>query len=257
MGTNRWLFFRDRDSSRCGQSYRGHDSGVAGPGGVPLLVRPLLLPLAAIALVVPGCAPETAPAQISRVAGPKATAEVPVPEPRRVQVALNPVQARILVGAKDQLSWGTVYDGAYVRIPYPGGDVPREQGVCTDVVVRALRNADIDLQRLIHEDMRRAWGEYPRYAGLSRPDPNIDHRRVPNQIRFLKRHGRDLGTSLREWLPGDFVFWKLDGGLDHVGVLSDLLGASGDPCVIHNLGGVREEDVLRRWKIVGHYRYPP
>lgn len=168
---------------------------------------------------------------------------------------------KIVEGARKQLDWGTVYDNRYVRLSYPGGDLPRDRGVCTDVVVRALRHAGHDLQKLIHEDMKAAWSAYPRYSGLSKPDRNIDHRRVPNQRVFFTRKGRSLTTrttraEVAQWKPGDFVTWKLDSGLDHIGVLSDRRGDSGWPMVIHNLSTTLEEDVLTRWRITGHYRYP-
>lgn len=168
---------------------------------------------------------------------------------------------KIVAGARLQLSWGTVYDGRYVKLSYPGGDVPKERGVCTDVVVRALRHAGHDLQKLIHEDMKVAWDAYPRYPGVTKPDRNIDHRRVPNQRVFFRRHGRTLTIETfpgkrAEWKAGDFVSWKLDSGLDHIGVLTDRRGASGWPMAIHNLSTTLEEDVLLSWKITGHYRYP-
>ncbi|MBX3117539.1 MAG: DUF1287 domain-containing protein [Fimbriimonadaceae bacterium] len=168
---------------------------------------------------------------------------------------------KIVAGARQQLNWGTTYNGAYVRINYPNGDVPKTQGVCTDVVVRAFRHAGYDLQQLIHEDMKTAWSSYPRYPGNSKPDPNIDHRRCPNQIAFFKRHGKKLTTSVEaanksEWKPGDVVFWKLSSGLDHVGVLTDKRNEKGLPLVIHNLNKPTEEDVLESYKIVAHFRYP-
>lgn len=173
--------------------------------------------------------------------------------------SLPTVPERIVEGARKQLAWGTVYDNAYYRIPYPNGDLPKTKGVCTDVVIRALRHAGFDLQRLIHEDMKLAWKAYPRYAGLNKPDRNIDHRRVPNQRVFWKRHGLVLTTdpnNKRAWKPGDIVTWKLDNGLDHTGVLTDQLNRKGLPYVVHNLGTTLEEDVLEAWKITGHYRYP-
>ena len=168
---------------------------------------------------------------------------------------------KIVNGAKREALRGVRYDPSYYRISYPGGDVPSDRGACTDVIVRALRHAGYDLQRLIHEDMRRRFSHYPQRYGLRRPDPNIDHRRVPNQITFFRRFGRVLplavtGSAARKWKPGDFVYWKLESGLDHCGVLSDERGSSGLPLVIHNLGGAAQEDVLTRWKIVGHFRYP-
>jgi hypothetical protein len=170
--------------------------------------------------------------------------------------------ALIVEGARDELTWGTSYDPAYCRIAYPSGDVPRSKGVCTDVVIRALRHAGFDLQKLIHEDMRRDWAAYPRYPGRDSPDPNIDHRRVPNQRVFFFRHGRSIDTGsqdVRSWQPGDIVEWRLPSGRDHTGIVTDRLNAARLPYVIHNIGyGPQEEDVLRApgWTITGHFRYP-
>lgn len=178
---------------------------------------------------------------------------------REATIPTSGVAAKIVGAAKAQLSWGTQYDNRYVKLPYPNGDLPKDRGVCTDVVIRALRPAGYDLQRLIHEDMKKAWAAYPRYSGNSNPDPNIDHRRVPNQRVFWRRHGQVLTTSVTDpfkWKPGDIITWKLDNGLDHTGVLSDKPGEKGFPYVIHNLGTTLEEDVLSAWKITGHYRYP-
>lgn len=168
---------------------------------------------------------------------------------------------RILAGAKAQAAEGTIYTPGYFHIPYPGGDLPRDKGVCADVVVRSLRSAGVDLQRLIHEDMTLDFGAYPRRWGLSRPDSNIDHRRVPNQMCYFRRQGSTLTTevntqSVQRWQPGDIVYWKLDNGLDHCGVVSDGRNAAGLPLVIHNIGRCKEEDCLMRWRITGHFRYP-
>ena len=134
--------------------------------------------------------------------------------------------------------------------------MPADKGACTDVVIRALRAAGFDLQALIHQDMKRV--RYPR-AG-KRLDTNIDHRRVPNQRFFLARKGLVLTTSLDKadaWKAGDVVSWKLDSGLDHIGIVSDRRNAKGLPWVIHNIGPkAAEEDVLAAWKITGHYRFP-
>ncbi len=166
---------------------------------------------------------------------------------------------KIIEGARIQLNWGTVYDNRYVKLSYPNGDLPKDRGVCTDVVVRALRHAGYDLQKLIHEDMKVAWNSYPRYSGNGKPDKNIDHRRVPNQRVFWKRHGLVLTTDPKQkeqWKPGDVVTWKLDNGLDHTGLLTDRRNAKGLPYAIHNLSTTLEEDVLESWVITGHYRYP-
>ena len=167
--------------------------------------------------------------------------------------------AKIVEGAHRQVGEGAVYTVGYFRIGYPNGDLPRNQGVCTDVVVRSFRNAGYALQRLIHEDMARRFKTYPRRE--AKPDSNIDHRRCPNLTWFFKSYGRTLTNkvspeTLKAWKPGDVVFWKLDNGLDHTGVISDRTNASGIPLVIHNISVCKEEDVLTTWKIVGHYRYP-
>jgi uncharacterized protein YijF (DUF1287 family) len=144
---------------------------------------------------------------------------------------------------------------------YPGGDVARDHGVCTDVVIRSFRAAGYDLQKLIHEDMKSHFSAYPRNWGLTRPDTNIDHRRVPNQMVFFRRFGKTLplgttGAPAATWQPGDVIYWKLNSGLDHCGVVSDTRNKAGLPLVIHNLGRTAEEDVLTAWKITGHFRYP-
>ncbi len=163
--------------------------------------------------------------------------------------------------ARAQVGVTRNYDPAYVRIAYPGGDVPADRGVCTDVVVRAFRAIGIDLQVKLHEDMRRNFAAYPRKWGLIRPDRNIDHRRVPNLQRWFARQRRALPASLRarDYRPGDVVSWELPGGLDHVGVVSDRRAGSGTearPLVVHNIGqGAQEEDVLFAWKQTGHYRW--
>jgi len=167
--------------------------------------------------------------------------------------------SKVVEGARMQLTWGTAYDGRYVKLRYPGGDLPKNRGVCTDVIIRALRHAGYDLQQLIHEDMALAWKSYPRYPGISKPDTNIDHRRVPNQRVFWRRHGRVLTldtTIAAAWRPGDIVTWKLDSGLDHTGLLTDRRNAKGLPYAVHNLSTTLEEDVLESWVITGHYRYP-
>jgi uncharacterized protein len=161
---------------------------------------------------------------------------------------------KIVQGARAQLHDPAHYAGAYYSIAYPGGDVPLDKGACVDVVIRSLRAAGFDLQKLIHEDMKRNFSVYPRRG--TRADPNIDHRRVPNQRRFFARFGKSLALD-RDWKPGDIVSWKLDSGLDHTGVLSDEANANGLPLVIHNLSQTAEEDVLYSWKVTGHYRFPP
>ena len=156
---------------------------------------------------------------------------------------------------------GTIYDAAYQPISYPGGDVEVSKGACTDVVVRALRGVDIDLQKLMHEDMTKNFRFYPQKWGLEKPDKNIDHRRVPNQMKFFSRFGQTLTTrvapsTLASWQPGDIVCWDMQNGQLHTGIISDGLNTAGVPLVIHNGWICGEDDSLTRWKIIGHFRYP-
>jgi len=172
---------------------------------------------------------------------------------------LTPFQAKVIAGARAQI--GDAYDASYCVLSYPNGDPPKGQGACTDVVVRSLRAGGYDLQALVHEDMAAHWDQYPHKWGLPKPDPNIDHRRVPNLARFFARRGQGLTTAvspktLPQWQPGDVVCWKLPGGLDHTGLVSDHRDPQGIPLVIHNMGRCEEQDVLTQWPIAGHYRYP-
>jgi len=157
------------------------------------------------------------------------------------------------------------YDPAYVRIPYPGGDVPASAGVCTDEIIRAYRAVGIDLQKEVHEDMAKHLAAYPlRWSSASRAaitttDPNIDHRRVANLMVFFSRHGQTLSVSAdaRDYGPGDLVTWSLGGGIAHIGIVVDQKSPqSGRYLIVHNIGqGPQMEDVLFNWKIIGHYRY--
>jgi uncharacterized protein len=165
-----------------------------------------------------------------------------------------PLAQRLVDAARAQIGVTVGYDGSYRRLDYPNGDVPIETGVCTDVVIRALRSIGIDLQRQVHEDRRR----HPeRYAGRDRLiDRSIDHRRVPNLKIWFTHHAEVLtaSTDVKDYRPGDIVSWKLPGGLDHIGIVSDHRIAA-RPLVLHNISrGTREEDVLFAWTITGHYR---
>lgn len=180
-------------------------------------------------------------------------------------VVLNPnprtPAERIVNGAKLEVLNGVGYDSRYYTMTYPNGDVPSDRGACTDVVVRSLRNAGFDLQKLIHEDMKANFSAYPNNWGLAKPDSNIDHRRVPNLKVFFKRYGLTLptgttGKDLETWKPGDIVCWKFSTGQDHTGIISDVNARSGLPLVIHNCGMTAQNDNLTRWKITGHFRYP-
>lgn len=161
--------------------------------------------------------------------------------------------------AKAQVGLTQTYDSSYQKLAYPGGDVPLNRGVCTDVIVRAYRKFNIDLQVLVHEDMARAWGKYPNPWRMKSTDKNIDHRRVPNLATFFKRHGKTLPANRdpRDYLPGDIVTWRLPSNVPHIGLVAVEQSSAGIPLVIHNIGqGVRLEDCLFEFTITGHYRYP-
>lgn len=154
-----------------------------------------------------------------------------------------------------------VYDPAYYRISYPNGDVPADRGVCTDVIIRAYRKMGVDLQKKVHEDMKAHFHLYPKNWGMSRPDPNIDHRRVPNLMVFFGRKGQSLplSTVAADYRPGDIVCWDLGSGVTHIGLLYDHFSDGRKwPLVVHNIGaGQVLEDCLFRYRIIGHYRYEP
>lgn len=166
---------------------------------------------------------------------------------------------QMLEGALEQPAQTFYYDPAYVQLDYPGGDVPIERGVCTDVLVRAFRKGGVDLQKEVHEDMKRAFSLYPTKWGLSKPDTNIDHRRVPNLRTYFNRQGKELAVTNRaaDYLPGDVVSWDLGGGLDHIGLVTNLWSPeTKNYLIVHNIGGgARIENVLFSWHITGHYRY--
>ncbi len=165
--------------------------------------------------------------------------------------------ARVIDGAKRQVGKTLSYDSAYRRIDYPNGDVPLATGVCTDVIVRAYRHAGVDLQVLVHEDMKRNFSAYPRHWGLRRPDTNIDHRRVPNLATFFKRNGTALPVTRKgsDYRPGDIVTWKLSSGVPHIGLVSDVR-KDDRWLVVHNIGsGAQIEDVLFAYELTGHYRF--
>jgi len=169
---------------------------------------------------------------------------------------LNP----IVRAARSQIGKTLHYDGSYQALNYPNGDVPIKGGVCTDVVIRALRaGLNLDLQKLIHEDMKANFSRYPKNWGLKRPDKNIDHRRVPNLKTYFKRKGYEISTSKNpmDYLAGDLVTCTVPPHLPHIMIVSDRTSATGQPLVIHNIGGgAREEDRLFEFKITGHYRMP-
>ncbi len=152
------------------------------------------------------------------------------------------------------------YVSAYIGIPYPGGDVPADTGVCTDEVIRSYRALGIDLQKEVHEDMKANFWTYPNHLRWMqlRTDTNIDHRRVPNLMVFFARKGEQLPITNKseDYTPGDIVTWDLGGNVPHIGIVVDKKSPSGRYLLVHNIGqGPRSEDVLFSWKITGHYRY--
>ena len=168
----------------------------------------------------------------------------------------------LVAAAQDRLKQHVTYNGAYLKLDYPGGDVPATIGVCTDVVIRSYRAAHgFDLQKAVHEDMKDNFSAYPQIRGLKRPDKNIDHRRVPNLETYLTRQGASLPLSRQpsNFKPGDIVSWRLAGnGVPHIGIVSDRKSIIGTPLIIHNVGaGPQEEDVLFLYKMKGHFRFTP
>jgi uncharacterized protein len=167
---------------------------------------------------------------------------------------------KLSAAAIERTSHTVRYDPAYVRLTYPGGDVPADTGVCTDEIIRSYRTLGIDLQKEVHEDMVRNFSLYPRqrrWLGSS-PDSNIDHRRVPNLMVFFSRKGKRLPVTSHgeDYSPGDLVTWDLGGGVPHIGIVVDHQAAGGRHMVVHNIGrGPKMEDVLFSWKITGHYEY--
>jgi uncharacterized protein YijF (DUF1287 family) len=164
---------------------------------------------------------------------------------------------RVVSAARQQIGVTKEYDSGYTALKYPGGDVPLHTGVCSDVIVRSLRQVGVDLQKEVHEDMRKHFDAYPQKWGLKGPDKNIDHRRVPNLMRYFERHHIALSENLtiREtYRPGDIVAWDLGGGVLHIGIVSDK-NSGGTPLIIHNIGsGAKEEDILLKYQVIGHYR---
>lgn len=168
--------------------------------------------------------------------------------------------AELVAAAIERTNHQVIYDGSYRSIEYPGGDVPDNVGVCTDVVVRSYRKVGIDLQKEVHEDMKANFSKYPDNWGLTRPDPNIDHRRVPNLQVFFKRNGEELSVTNnpKDYRPGDIVTWTIPGNLPHIGIVTDRKVVGSDrTLIVHNIGrGPKLEDMLFRYPITGHYKYP-
>lgn len=173
-------------------------------------------------------------------------------------ITLGEAPPKIVTAARSQIGTTLYYDSSYRTLAYPNGDVPVDRGVCSDVIIRALRAAHgLDLQQQVHEDMEQHFSLYPSLWGSRHPDRNIDHRRVPNLQTFFQRKGWSLpvSSSGRDYLPGDIVTTIVPPNLPHIMIVSDRTSLFGRPLVIHNIGrGTQEEDVLFDYKITGHYR---
>ncbi len=183
----------------------------------------------------------------------------PSREPAATQPPPAPGKAgRLIAAARGQIGVTTSWNGTYARVAFPGGDVPRNTGSCTEVILRAYRDTlGLDLQALVNADMRQAFAAYPRNWGMSRPDPNIDHRRVPNLRTWFARHDASLPVPRDPsgWQPGDIFTSLVENRSTHIGLVSDRRGANGW-LIIHNIGlGKREEDALGDWPVTGRYRW--
>ncbi len=178
-----------------------------------------------------------------------------------MSVFADSASVAIVESARERTYADVRYDPKYVKLSYPNGDVSPDTGVCTDVIIRTFRNAfGFDFQKAVHEDMRENFSAYPNVWGLSRPDKNIDHRRVPNLEAFLKRQGAavPMTKNPKDYLPGDIVSWRLGGRIAHIGIVSDKKTWDGTPLIIHNIGGGPVEDnILWIDKMTGHFRFAP
>lgn len=187
-----------------------------------------------------------------------------LPEPTTAQTTPNESQnfgQQLASTALERTKLTIRYDGSYHRLDYPGGDVPANIGVCTDVIIRSYRALGYDLQVLVHEDMRDNFSVYPTIWQNTKTDRNIDHRRVPNLRTFFTRHGNTIPVSQKgaDYIPGDLVTWNVSRNLPHIGIVSDRQTADGKrPLIVHNIGsGPQLEDMLFDYPITGHYRYHP
>ncbi|MHB1001316.1 MAG: DUF1287 domain-containing protein [Armatimonadota bacterium] len=180
--------------------------------------------------------------------------------PRQQIASIDSPEINALIdSAMEQTRVTTSYDPSYISIPYPGGDVPSHTGVCSDVIIRSFRKAGVDLQVKVHEDMKSNFAAYPRKWGLTRTDPSIDHRRVPNLMTFFERKGKAVPITRNpaDYRPGDVVSWDFGSGKTHIGLVSNRRDTEkGNFLIVHNVGmGTQIQDCLFNWPIIGHYRY--
>jgi hypothetical protein len=218
--------------------------------------------LSVLLLAASGCSASRGDARAARPGGAQAAAPPAAGQtrPRPRPSSGSPFLDRLSEAAVERTGHAVRYDPTYFVIDYPGGDVPAEVGVCTDEVIRSYRALGVDLQRLVHEDMKANFALYPRKWGLKKPDTNIDHRRVPNLSVFFERQGaaRPVTAEARDYRPGDVVTWDLSNGLTHIGIVVAVPSESDEDRlqIVHNIGaGPKMEDVLFAWKITGHYRF--
>jgi uncharacterized protein YijF (DUF1287 family) len=222
------------------------------------------LVIAALLMGASGLAACTRPAQpqlqaqtTSRPASAASTATAEPSSALRIPERESPKARKLAEAAARQVGRTTGYDASYVQLDYPGGDVPVSTGVCSDVVVRAFRDVGVDLQVRVHEDMAEHFSAYPKRWGLTRPDRNIDHRRVPNLQTYFSRRGQSRKVTRRgaDYWPGDVVTWSLS-GLPHIGIVARTPAPDGTRFLVtHNIGaGTQTEDVLFAYPITGHYR---
>ena len=231
----------------------------------PPAAAPPAAPTAAATAESPGdgqaAPPPQGDPQVSLVDPPPEEIRLPNESPVESQGLGDPLVAYLVAAALRQTEQTRLYDPAYVRLDYPGGDVPLERGVCADVIVRAYRGIGLDLQKEVHEDMAAHFRDYPSLWGLTKPDANIDHRRVANLRVFFKRHGQTLPVADRgdDYAAGDIVIWQLPANRLHIGLVIDRRSADGRrPLLVHNVGvGAKAEDVLTAWPITDHFRYHP
>lgn len=191
---------------------------------------------------------------------PQDSAEVPAEQSRERLPKNDRFAAKLCHAALDRTKRSVRYEPAYVSLAYPGGDVPADTGVCTDEVIRSYRALGFDLQKLVHEDMKRSFSAYPKNWGLSRPDPNIDHRRVPNLQTFFKRQGSLLPVTKdpKDYLPGDLITCTVPPHLPHIALVVPAPDGGERPWIVHNIGrGPKLEDRLFEFPLTGHYRWHP
>ncbi len=200
----------------------------------------------------PNDLPKGQPANIETAASKETSSEVPIQAPKVVPDALS-------TAALTLTEQEVTYDPSYFSMDYPNGDVPSDKGVCTDVVIRAYRKIGIDLQQVVHEDMKAHFEVYPKKWGLKKTDTNIDHRRVPNLMTFFERKGAEkpISSTAADYLPGDVVCWNLGGAITHIGIVVHKKSEDGQRyLIVHNIGGGQVlDDCLFDFKIIGHYRY--